>query len=123
MEFSWALQHQSNDQSGRNHSNDHHEDVNIITQVSARRLLSVTGNYRIICINGNVFSIFLYYISTFYLHAFISSDKSEIINTKPIIYFNFFMSSENKAKIETLYNPKIKIIYTVNGNVCYFDTM
>lgn len=44
MEFSWALQHQSNDQNGRNHSNDHHEDANIINQVSARRLLSVTGN-------------------------------------------------------------------------------
>lgn len=43
MEFSWALQHQSNDQNGRNHSNDH-EDANIIGQVSARRLLSVTGN-------------------------------------------------------------------------------
>ncbi|XP_077273443.1 uncharacterized protein LOC143903604 isoform X1 [Temnothorax americanus] len=43
MEFSWALQHQSNDQNGRNHPNDHHEDANIINQVSARRLLSVTG--------------------------------------------------------------------------------
>lgn len=44
MEFSWALQHQANDQNGRNHPENHHEDVNIISQVSARRLLSVTGN-------------------------------------------------------------------------------
>ncbi|XP_025266515.1 myelin regulatory factor-like protein isoform X3 [Camponotus floridanus] len=43
MEFSWALQHQANDQNGRNHPENHHEDVNIISQVSARRLLSVTG--------------------------------------------------------------------------------
>ncbi|XP_011631740.1 myelin regulatory factor-like protein isoform X1 [Pogonomyrmex barbatus] len=43
MEFSWTLQHQSNDQNGRNHPNDHHEDANIINQVSARRLLSVAG--------------------------------------------------------------------------------
>ncbi|XP_071630934.1 uncharacterized protein [Temnothorax longispinosus] len=43
MEFSWALQHQSNDQNGRNHPNDHHEDANIINQVCARRVLSVTG--------------------------------------------------------------------------------
>ncbi|XP_011684801.1 PREDICTED: myelin regulatory factor-like protein isoform X1 [Wasmannia auropunctata] len=43
MEFSWALQHQSNDQHGRNHPNDHHEDPNIISHVSARRLLSVAG--------------------------------------------------------------------------------
>jgi len=99
MEFSWALQHQSNDQGGRNHSNDHHEDVNIINQVSARRLLSVTGNYCIFCINIVFFPIFLYYR---YLHAFISSDKGEIINTKPIIYFNFMILLENKIKIETL---------------------
>lgn len=44
MEFSWALQHQANDQNARNHPENHHEDVNIINQVSARRLLSVTGN-------------------------------------------------------------------------------
>lgn len=43
MEFSWALQHQCNDQNGRNHPNDHHED-NIINQASTRRLLGVTGN-------------------------------------------------------------------------------
>jgi len=44
MEFSWTLQHQPHDQNGRNHSNDHHEDANIINQVNARRLLSVAGN-------------------------------------------------------------------------------
>lgn len=44
MEFSWALQHQSNDHNGRNHPNDHHEDANIINQVNARRLLNVAGN-------------------------------------------------------------------------------
>lgn len=43
MEFSWALQHQANDHNGRDHPENHHEDVNIINQVSARRLLSVTG--------------------------------------------------------------------------------
>lgn len=44
MEFSWALQHQSNDQSGRSHPSDHHDDANVINQANARRLLTVTGN-------------------------------------------------------------------------------
>ncbi|XP_032686078.1 myelin regulatory factor-like protein isoform X3 [Odontomachus brunneus] len=39
MEFSWALQHQTNDPSSRSH----HEDVGIINQANARRLLGVTG--------------------------------------------------------------------------------
>lgn len=72
MEFSWALQHQSNDQSGRNHLNDHHEDANIINQVSARRLLSVTGNYYIICIIGRVFFFYFSILQIFtrYLYSF-----------------------------------------------------
>lgn len=63
MEFSWALQHQVNDHNGRNHPENHHEDINIINQVSARRLLSVTGKKNkeyqyIICVSEEVLLLF-----------------------------------------------------------------
>lgn len=77
MEFSWALQHQANDQNGRDHPENHHEDVNIISQVNARRLLSVTGKKNkeyqyIICISEEVLLSF-YKCSLFHIPVMIKN--------------------------------------------------
>lgn len=101
MEFSWALQHQSNDQNGRNHPNDHHEDANIINQVSARRLLSVAGNQilRIICVNDRMsfFPIFLYY-RYLYSFYFFKQGKIRLLQCQLIISRNYIiMKTKNRS--------------------------
>lgn len=47
MEFTWAVQHQSNDvviQGNRNHTNDLEESSSVIGHSAARRLLAIAGD-------------------------------------------------------------------------------
>ncbi|XP_035723280.1 myelin regulatory factor-like protein isoform X7 [Vespa mandarinia] len=99
MEFSWALQHQSSDpvQTGRGHNSDHHDDTVVLNQVSARRLLNVTGRGDFVGgIDNEAFDFSQ-------LEDFINSDSEQ-----PATYFADTLAAEENGSGTTSHGDRVE---------------